>query len=54
VIKPGDTIDVTINLQSPAAHGTYQGYYKLRSPEGTLFGIGADANTAFWVRIKVA
>jgi hypothetical protein len=53
VVAPGDEIDITANLHSPAAAGTYQGYYKLRSSDGDIFGIGADADTAFWVRIKV-
>lgn len=45
-IPPGGTVDVSVNLLSPAAVGTYQGYFKLRAPEGTLFG-------TVWVKIKV-
>jgi hypothetical protein len=53
VVAPGEEIEITANLHSPAAVGTYQGYYKLRSSDGDTFGIGPDADTAFWVRIKV-
>ena len=33
--------------------GTYQGYYKLRASDNSIFGIGASADTAFWVKIVV-
>jgi hypothetical protein len=52
-VAPGGTIDVSVNLLSPAAVGTYQGYFKLRASDSSIFGIGAGANTAFWVKIKV-
>ncbi|MBN2085386.1 MAG: hypothetical protein JW748_09185 [Anaerolineales bacterium] len=52
-VAPGATIDVSVNLLTPAAAGTYQGYFKLRASDSTVFGIGADANTAFWVKVKV-
>jgi Ig-like domain from next to BRCA1 gene len=52
-VAPGATIDVSVNLLSPAAVGTYQGYFKLQASDSTVFGIGAGANTAFWVKIKV-
>lgn len=51
-VPPGATVDVSIVLKAPATAGTYQGFFKLRNPSGVLFGIGADGNTAFWVKIK--
>jgi hypothetical protein len=51
-VPPGSTVDVSVVLKAPGTAGTYQGYFKLRNPSGVLFGIGADANTAFWVKIK--
>jgi hypothetical protein len=51
-VPPGSTVDVSVTLKAPAAAGTYQGFFKLRNPSGVLFGVGADANTAFWVKIK--
>ncbi|HEY5119700.1 MAG TPA: NBR1-Ig-like domain-containing protein [Anaerolineales bacterium] len=52
-VAPGGTIDVSVNLVSPNIAGTYQEYFKLRASDNSIFGIGNDANTAFWVKIKV-
>jgi hypothetical protein len=52
-VAPGGTIDVSVDLLSPAAPGTYQGFFKLRASDSSIFGIGADADGAFWVKIKV-
>ncbi|MBN2086022.1 MAG: hypothetical protein JW748_12455 [Anaerolineales bacterium] len=52
-VAPGGSIDVSVDLVSPAAAGTYQGYFKLRASDSSVFGIGAAADTAFWVKIKV-
>ncbi len=53
-VAPGGTIDVSVDLLSPNSAGTYQGFFKLRASDSTVFGIGAGADTAFWVKIKVA
>jgi hypothetical protein len=52
-VSPGETVEVTVTLHTPAADGSYQGYYKLRSADGRVFGIGADADSPFWIRVKV-
>ncbi|OGO07559.1 MAG: hypothetical protein A3K46_06410 [Chloroflexi bacterium RBG_13_60_9] len=52
-VAPGASIDVSVNLLTPAAAGTYQGYFKLRASDSSIFGIGAGADTAFWVKVKV-
>ena len=52
-IPPGSTVDLSINLRAPANPGTYQGDFKLRSPEGTPFGIGSNGQGSFWVKIVV-
>ena len=52
-VAPGATIDVSVDLVSPNVAGTYQGYFKLRASDSSIFGLGTDANTAFWVKIKV-
>jgi hypothetical protein len=51
-VPPGSTMDVSVTLKAPADAGTYQGFFKLRNPSGVLFGVGADGNTAFWVKIE--
>ncbi|MBN2086021.1 MAG: hypothetical protein JW748_12450 [Anaerolineales bacterium] len=52
-VAPGGTIDVSVDLLSPNVAGTYQGFFKLRASDSAMFGIGTDANTAFWVKIVV-
>jgi hypothetical protein len=52
-VAPGGSIDVSVDLLSPASAGTYQGFFKLRASDSSVFGIGAGADGAFWVKIKV-
>ncbi|MDZ4158688.1 MAG: NBR1-Ig-like domain-containing protein [Anaerolineaceae bacterium] len=53
-VRPGETGDLSVRMTAPSASGTYTGYWQLRSPAGLIFGWGADANKAFWVKINVA
>lgn len=52
-VAPGQYIEIPVTLTSPNTDGKYRGYWKLRNASGALFGIGAQADTAFWVDIKV-
>lgn len=52
-VEPGEYIDVGVNLTAPSSTGEYLGYWKLRTVEGTMFGIGANGNQPFWVEIEV-
>lgn len=52
-VNPGQSIDLSINMTAPNRDGHFQGYWKLRDPSGALFGIGAQAQSAFWVDINV-
>jgi hypothetical protein len=52
-VNPSQSIDLSVNLTAPNRDGHYQGYWKLRDPSGVLFGIGAQAQSAFWVDINV-
>ena len=52
-VAPGQYIEIPITLKSPNQSGNYAGYWKLRNASGALFGIGDQADTAFWVKIKV-
>lgn len=51
-VAPGQTVDVSVSLVAPSSTGTYQGYWKLRNSAGVVFGVGADAGSEFWVKIK--
>ncbi len=52
-VAPGETVDISVELQAPADPGTYKGYFRLRADDGEVFGIGGAHNGAFWVEIKV-
>ena len=53
-VNPGQSINLSVNMTAPDSTGNYLGYWKLRDPSGILFGIGAAAQTAFWVKIHVS
>ena len=52
-VAPGSTVDISVNLTAPVSPGTYQGKFKLRSPDNIVFGINADGQGPFWVKIVV-
>lgn len=52
-VNPGETVDLAVNLVAPSKKGHYRSYWKLRNASGVLFGIGSQADTAFWVDINV-
>ncbi len=52
-VAPGQMVDVSVQLTAPQNEGTYRGNFKLRSPDGQVFGLGAQQNP-FYVEIQVA
>lgn len=52
-VYPGETVELSIDLQAPSIPGHYRGYYMLQDSIGYTFGYGSYANTAFWVDIYV-
>jgi hypothetical protein len=52
-IEPGQTVQLSIELQAPSTDGTYRGYWMLRNANGVQFGLGPTASSKFWVQIKV-
>ncbi len=52
-VRPGETVSLAVDMVAPLSQGVYQSYWKLRAPDGSLFGIGPGAGTPFWVRIRV-
>jgi len=52
-VAPGETVDISVNLTAPSSPGSYQGNFKLRSADNIVFGINADAQGPFWVKIVV-
>jgi len=45
-VAPGEAIDLMVDLEAPAADGSYKGYWKIQSNEGEQFG-------NYWVQIRV-
>jgi hypothetical protein len=52
-VTPGNTVDITVDMKAPNAAGHYIGYWKFKTAQGTIFGIGVTANKAWWVEINV-
>ena len=53
-VLPAESVEISVEMIAPQAPGTYQGNWKLSSPNGGLFGIGPNGDSPFWVRIIVA
>ncbi|MEJ5225817.1 MAG: NBR1-Ig-like domain-containing protein, partial [Anaerolineales bacterium] len=53
-VKPGESIDLSVEMTAPGTPGTYRGNWKLQNASGVKFGIGSNASNPFWVEIKVA
>ncbi len=53
VVRPGERVDVSVELEAPYAAGRYQGFWMLGDRTGARFGIGKQARDAFWVEIRV-
>jgi len=53
-VTPGSSVNVSVNLQAPAADGTYRGYWGITNPSGQRVSIaGGNNGRSFYVEIKV-
>lgn len=52
-VAPGATVDISVDMKAPSTAGRYRGYWKFKTAQGTIFGIGVAANKAWWVEINV-
>lgn len=52
-VPPNSTVDLSVELTAPSSNGTHRGNWKLRNADGVSFGIGSNADIAFWVQIVV-
>jgi hypothetical protein len=51
-VAPGESVQITMDMQAPNSAGTHRGDFKLRNAGGVLFGIGPN-DSNFWVKINV-
>jgi uncharacterized protein YkwD len=52
--KPGEIVDVSVNLRSPATGGEFIGYWQFQDPYGKRFGVGSSGVGLIWVKIGVS
>ena len=52
-VKPGETIDISIEMTAPTANGVYTSEWMLVNPNGVKFGTGPKSDGAFWAKIEV-
>lgn len=52
-VRPGETVDVSVTLTAPTKTGDYRGYWMIRADDGTVFGLGSEQDSPFWVDIEV-
>ncbi len=52
-VLPGESVDISVEMESPQTPGIYTSYWIIKNGEGELFGIGPESRSPFWVRIQV-
>ena len=52
-VAKGQTVDISINMTAPSAAGSHRSYWIFKNANGSLFGIGPQGNSPWWVDIKV-
>ena len=53
-VAPGATVDISVNMKSPATNGEYTTYFMLRSDTGLIYGTGSSYNAPLFANIKVS
>ena len=52
-VLPGYAVDLSVEFTAPLQPGTYRSNWMLQAPDGTLFGLGMNADAPFYVSIVV-
>jgi len=52
-VYPGQTVDISVSMTAPDNTGNFTGNWMLRTPNGTLFGVGSYGGVPLTVVIKV-
>lgn len=51
-VSPGYYVDITVPMTAPSIPTSTKGEWKLRAPDGTIFGVGCNGATPVWVSIN--
>ena len=51
-VSPGYYVDITVPMIAPEIPTNAMGEWKLRAPDGTIFGVGCNGSTSVWVSIN--
>ena len=52
-VEPGDNVEVSVDMVAPEQDGSFISYWKMKTPDGTIFGFGSTGSEAIWVKITV-
>jgi hypothetical protein len=52
-VAPGESVVLSVELVAPDDPGRYRGFWQLSNADDNPFGIGGDAESPFWVEIRV-
>jgi hypothetical protein len=53
LVQPGNSVIVSVDMVAPLEPGTYRSNWKMQNEAETLFGIGPNGDSPFWVQIIV-
>lgn len=52
-VPPDGIVDISVNMRAPETAREYESFWKLQNASGMTFGLGSNADKAFWVKITV-
>lgn len=50
-VKPGESVDVVLEMYAPFTAGTYEASFRLMAPGGAVFGVGGTGQVPIYVRL---
>lgn len=53
VVKPGETVDISIDMTAPTSNGVYKSEWQMVNANGERFGSGPKGTGTFWAKIEV-
>jgi hypothetical protein len=52
-VAPYEKVEISVKMIAPNSPGSYRSYWKLRTADGKLFGVGVNYSETIWVDITV-